>query len=107
MTLSLENSVRTGAPTDPVPLDIREVIAVTRMSKTQVYALIAVGEFPAPFHYPTPGNKPGRRSYWVAAEVFAWVASHAAKRTSRPFVNPMDRHLHDIGRPLSQSSSAT
>ena len=57
---------KTDAPT---LLTLREVIAMTRMSRSQIYALIAAGEFPRPIRV-------GARAVrWIEHEMVEFIAT--------------------------------
>lgn len=47
-------------------LRLKDVMVLTRVSKSQIYRLMAAGEFPHP-------KKHGRVSFWVREEVDKWV----------------------------------
>lgn len=51
-------------------LRIEDVVALTGVSKSRVYALIKVGEFPAPV-------KEGASSLWPSREVQRWIDAKA------------------------------
>ncbi|WP_178861270.1 helix-turn-helix transcriptional regulator [Thiomicrorhabdus cannonii] len=47
---------------------IRDVVQITSMSKSQIYALAKTSEFPAPI-------KLGSSSFWIFSEVNEWIDS--------------------------------
>ncbi len=53
-------------------LRLRDVRETVRLSKSQIYALIARGEFPKPF------KLSARASGWDAESVRAWIESRKA-----------------------------
>lgn len=55
-------------------LTVQQVAEMVALSVSQVYALVAKGEFPPPVHI-------GRSARWATAEVHNWVAARLAERT--------------------------
>ena len=53
-----------------------EVLAFRKVGKSKLHADIAANLFPAPL-------KIGRRSYFLASEVRAWLDKHVAERDKR------------------------
>jgi len=54
----------------------KEILEIRKIKKSKHYADIAAGDFPAPLHI-------GRRSYFLASEVQAWLDRHIAERDER------------------------
>ena len=54
-------------------LDLKQVVALTRLSKAHIYGLIAQGLFPVP-------AKVCRRSIWDSREVENWLDARFAER---------------------------
>lgn len=59
----------------PVLMDLREVTALTKLSRSTIYELKKVGKFPEQV-------KLGASSRWKRSEVLAWIEEQAAKRGS-------------------------
>ena len=55
-------------------LALRDVVALTRLSKPTIYKFIARGHFPRQIHLAP------QRVVWLHSEVLAWVAEQAARR---------------------------
>jgi prophage regulatory protein len=55
-------------------LILREVVAMTRLSKPTVYKLVAAGRFPRQIHLAP------QRVVWLRSEVLAWIAKRAEQR---------------------------
>lgn len=54
-------------------LNLKQVVALTKLSRAHVYALIARGLFPAP-------GKIGRKSIWDGREIEHWLEARFAER---------------------------
>lgn len=54
-------------------IKLPEMLEITRSSKSRTYQSIKEKTFPAPI-------KHGRSSYWLRAEVLAWIEQRAAER---------------------------
>ena len=54
----------------PKLVKITYILAHIPYSRTQLYEFIAAGKFPRPVHLG------GRASFWVEAEVIAWLDAH-------------------------------
>jgi prophage regulatory protein len=61
----------------PSLLHLAEVRRLVGIGKSQLYRLIAVGDFPAPV-------KIRRSSRWLSSEVDAWIHAQAGLRASEP-----------------------
>jgi prophage regulatory protein len=55
-------------------LVLRDVVALTRLSKPTIYKFIASGTFPRQVHLAP------QRVVWMRSEILAWIADRAAKR---------------------------
>lgn len=55
-------------------LRLPEVVERTRLSRSQIYALVKQGEFPPPV------KLSANFAVWVAAEIQSWIASRIAAR---------------------------
>ena len=68
-----------------------EVCRLVGIGKSQLYRLIAVGDFPAPV-------KIRRSSRWLSSEVHAWIHKQASLRASEPMETDtgarQEAHLH-------------
>lgn len=62
----------------PEMLSIQEVVKLTTLSKTTIYALVAKQEFPEQIRLTHGG-----RVAWVASEVHEWIAGRCAERDTR------------------------
>ena len=60
-------------PSDSL-LVLRDVVALTRLSKPTIYKFISTGRFPRQIHLAP------QRVVWLRSEVLAWIADQAAKR---------------------------
>jgi predicted DNA-binding transcriptional regulator AlpA len=56
----------------PIFVKLPEVSAITRLSRSSIYALAAKGNFPAPHKLAGPR---GRASGWLLSEVEEWARS--------------------------------
>ena len=55
-------------------IKLKTVLAAVPMSRSQLYAMIAEGKFPAQIHLG------GSAAYWVEEEVAAWIQAHIDAR---------------------------
>ena len=55
-------------------LNVRDVIALTKLSKPTIYKFMSVGRFPRQIHLAP------QRVVWLRSEVLAWIANQAARR---------------------------
>ena len=80
----------------PSLLHLAEVRRLVGIGKSQLYRLIAVGDFPAPV-------KIRRSSRWLSSEVHAWIHAQASLRASEPIgANTgacQEAHLHSAAGP--------
>ncbi len=88
MTLASEVSL-------PATLSMPAIRARYGLSSTAVYRLIRDHNFPRPV-------KIGSRSYWIAAEIDAWLAERAAERDQAP----ADTTLREARRRAGLASAA-
>jgi prophage regulatory protein len=58
-------------------LNVREVAALTRLSKPTIYKFIAERRFPRQVHLGS------HRVVWLRSEVLAWIAHRAGQRECR------------------------
>jgi len=58
-------------------LTLRDVVALTRLSKPTIYKFISAGRFPRQIHLAP------QRVVWLRSEVLAWIADQAAKRNQQ------------------------
>jgi prophage regulatory protein len=58
-------------------LNVREVAALTRLSKPTIYKFVAQCRFPRQIHLGS------HRVVWLRSEVVAWIAHQAAQRERR------------------------
>ena len=67
----------------PSLLHLAEVRRIVGIGKSQLYRLIAAGDFPAPV-------KIGRSSRWLSSEVDAWIHAQASIRSAESLGMRMD-----------------
>jgi prophage regulatory protein len=60
-------------PNDNV-LVLRDVVALTRLSKPTIYKFISAGRFPRQIQLAP------QRVVWLRSEILAWIAEQAARR---------------------------
>ncbi|MBM0207412.1 AlpA family phage regulatory protein [Micromonospora sp. STR1s_5] len=60
-------------PSDSL-LVLRDVVALTRLSKPTIYKLVAAGRFPRQLRLGS------QRVVWLHSEVLGWIAEQAAQR---------------------------
>lgn len=76
----------------PSLLNLAEVCQLVGLGKSQLYRLIAVGDFPAPV-------KIRRSSRWLSSEVHTWIHAQASLRASEPIGTSLgarqEAHLRD------------
>jgi prophage regulatory protein len=65
-----------SASTAPVLLRLPEVMARTKLSRSELYRRMAIAKFPAPV-------KLGVGSRWVEGEVNRWIADLVAQRDAK------------------------
>lgn len=61
-------TTHTHIPTSHRLLRLKQVLEITGLGKTKIYALIKLNQFPAP-------KKIGRISAWLNSDIEAWVTS--------------------------------
>lgn len=87
---------------DPL-LELDEVLAITKLSRSEMYARAAADRFPKPV-------KLGRRSVWLLSAIKAWLAAEtlpAPAAAPAPAVTPMAQPAPvRRGRPPKQRPAA-
>ena len=68
-------------------LTLRDVVALTRLSKPTIYKFISAGCFPRQIHLAP------QRVVWLRSEVLAWIADQAAQRGRTSTRPPAERSL--------------
>lgn len=66
------------APPGQTLLKIEAVRLRFPVSRSQIYSLIAEGQFPAPVHADS------RCAYWIESEIDAWIQSHIDVERAAP-----------------------
>ena len=62
-------------------LNVQQVAEMVALSTSQVYSLVAKGDFPPPVHI-------GRSARWATAEIETWVTDRLAERTPNKESSP-------------------